>query len=61
MEPPPDWSDTDRFLALHFPGIRKSWLKRISDKVVALRRDKKDADMHVRWRRGRDQWTGWDR
>ncbi len=53
-------TETDEFLAVHFPGIRKSWLKRVSEKLTSLVQENGgNAEMHVRFNRGRIQWTDW--
>lgn len=51
---------TDELLAIKFPGIRKSWLRKISDKLNLLKNENGgNVEMTVRWRHGKPQWTDW--
>jgi len=52
---------TDEFLAIKFPGIRKSWLQKISTKLNLLKAENGgNAEMTVRWRHGTSQWIDWN-
>ena len=52
---------TDEFLALKFPGIRKSWLKRVSHKLMQLRNENGgNAELTTRFKNGRDCWDDWN-
>ena len=54
-------TSTDELLAAKFPGIRKSWLRKISDKLNLLKSENGgNVEMTVRWRRGVPQWTDWN-
>ena len=49
------------FLARTFPHLRVSWLRRINEKLGALKKENGGyAEMRVRWNKGRDQWTEWN-
>lgn len=51
---------TDEFLAIKFPGIKKSWLQRICSKLNVLKQENGgNVEMHVRWKQGVPQWTDW--
>jgi hypothetical protein len=51
------WSDTDEFLALKFPGINKSWLRRVCEHLGMF---KGSADMTVNFRpKNRVPQTKW--
>jgi hypothetical protein len=53
-------TETGEWLALHFPGVPKSWLRRVSEKLALLIKENGgNAEMHVRFSRGRVQWTDW--
>lgn len=51
------WSNTDEFLAIKFPGIRKSWLRKVCENLGML---KGKGDMVVNWRpQNSDPQTKW--
>jgi hypothetical protein len=54
--------DTDKFLAVHFPHLRKSWLRKINDRLGLFKADKKNGgniEISARFKNGRDEWTKW--
>lgn len=54
------YANTDEFLAIKFPGIRKSWLKRICERLKRLKQENGgNAEMTTHWSKGRDLWTDW--
>lgn len=55
-------SDTDQFLALHFPHLPKSWLQRVNEKLGRLKADPNNGgnvELCTRFNRGRPKWWDW--
>ncbi len=51
---------TGEFLAIKFPGIPESWLKRVSRKLGLLKEENGgNVEMCTRWSNGTPQWTDW--
>jgi hypothetical protein len=54
-------TSTDELLAIKFPGIRKSWLKRVSKKLMQLMGENGgNAELTTRFKNGRDCWDDWN-
>lgn len=54
-------TSTDELLAAKFPGIHKTWLRRISRKLKLLKQENGgNVEMTVRWKHGIPQWTQWN-
>lgn len=52
--------NTDEFLAIKFPNLRKSWLTRLNQKLGWLKKKNSgNAEMRVHWAGGRDLYTEW--
>lgn len=51
---------TDEFLAIHFPNVSKSWLRKVSERLGFFKKmNGGDLELHTRFKRGESQWDDW--
>ena len=56
-----DLTETDKFLAVHFPHLKKSWLHRMNRKLGALKQENGgNVEMVARFSSGLLKWLGWN-